>query len=104
MTFVVTRRRLEIGIRLALGAERSGILKLIMKEVLLLGIAGISCGLLLAVLLGRFVQSQLYGIKGTDPIVMLLASASILIVCSTAGYVPARRATNIDPIGILRYE
>lgn len=104
MAFVVIRRRLEIGIRLALGAERQQIFRLMMKEVLILGLLGMSCGLLLSVLLTRLVQNQLYGIKGTDPMVMVLASVSILLVCCTAGYIPTRRATNVDPITILRYE
>jgi len=104
MAFLVTRRRLEIGIRLALGAERGQVLKLIMKDVLLLSLAGMSCGLLLAVFLAHLVQSQLYGVKATDSSVMILASLSILAVCCIAGYLPARRATKIDPSAILRHQ
>lgn len=104
MAFAVTRRRVEIGIRLALGAERGRILQLVMNEILLLSIGGIGFGLLLSVWLAKFVQSQLYGVKGTDALVMVSASAAILLVCCIAGYVPTRRAVRIDPVKILRYE
>jgi Acidobacterial duplicated orphan permease len=104
MAFLVTRRKLEIGIRLALGAERGQVLKLIMKDVLVLTLAGMTCGLLLAVSLAHLIQSQLYGIKATDSSVVVLASLSILAVCCIAGYLPARRATKIDPSVILRHQ
>ncbi len=104
MAFAVTRRRVEIGIRLALGAERGRILQLVMSEILLLSIGGIGFGLLLSLWLARFVQSQLYGLKGVDPLTMVLASVVILLVCCIAGYVPTRRAVRINPVKILRYE
>jgi predicted permease len=104
MAFVVTRRKVEIGIRLALGAERNQVLQLMMREAWLLGLGGVICGLFLAVLLARSVESQLYGIKGDDPLVMILASAGIFAICCTAGYFPARRAANTDPTAILRHE
>ena len=104
MAFAVTRRRVEIGIRLALGAERGRILQLVMNEILLLSIGGIGFGLLLSLWLAKFVQSQLYGVKETDALVTLLASAAILLVCCIAGYVPTARAMRIDPVAILRYE
>jgi predicted permease len=104
MAFAVTRRRVEIGIRLALGAERGRILQLVMNEILLLSIGGIGFGLLLSLWLARFVQSQLYGVQGTDSTVMAVASVAILLVCCIAGYAPARRAMGIDPVAILRYE
>ena len=63
-----------------------------------------SCGLLLAVFLAHFIQSQLYGIKARDSSVMILASLSILAVCCIAGYLPARRATKIDPSAVLRHQ
>ena len=87
-----------------MGAEHSRILQLVMSEILLLSIVGIGFGLLLSLWLARFVQGQLYGVKGTDPLVMALASAAILLVCCVAGYVPTVRAMRIDPVAILRYE
>jgi ABC-type antimicrobial peptide transport system permease subunit len=76
----VTRRKFEIGIRVALGARRDQVLQLMMKEVWLLGLAGVTSGLLLAAYLARFVQSQLYGVKARDPLVMVLAGAGIFLL------------------------
>ena len=104
MAFAVTRRKFEIGIRIALGASRNQVLQLMMKEVWFLAIAGVSCGLLLAAWLVRFVQSQLYGIKAHDPFVMILAAAGIFLLCGIAAYVPARRAASGNPTLILRHE
>jgi predicted permease len=104
MMFVVSRRRLEIGIRLALGAERHQVLSLMMKEVLLLSFSGVSCGLLFALLLARFVQSQLYVVTAADPFVITLACSVILAVCCIAGYLPTLSATKVDPSAILRYQ
>ena len=78
--FAVTRRKFEIGIRVALGARRDQVLQLMMKEVWLLGLAGVTSGLLLAAYLARFVQSQLYGVKARDPLVMVLAGAGIFLL------------------------
>ena len=104
MSFVVARRTKELGVRLALGAQRSSVLWLVMQEVLLLLGIGIAAGLPAGFGLGRFVASQLYGIQAGDPAIaattiMLLATVSI-----AAGIIPAHRASRIDPIRALRYE
>ena len=104
MAFVVARRRKELGIRLALGAEPSGVVWLVMREVLLLLAIGLAFGIPLAMGLGRYVASQLYGIEARDA---LTATATLLLlsaVSAAAGLIPAHRASRIDPILALRYE
>ncbi len=102
--YAVARRTQEIGIRIALGAERTNVLSLILREVLILAGAGVAIGIPSALALGRLVQSQLFGVKANDPAVMVAAAGVILAVSLFAGYLPARRATRIDPMEALRYE
>ncbi len=102
--YAVARRTQEIGIRMALGAARGNVLRLILREVLILVGAGVAVGVPAALVLGRLVESQLFGVKAKDPVVMLLAVAVIVCVSVLAGYLPARRATRIDPVNALRYE
>ncbi|MEO8679000.1 MAG: ABC transporter permease [Vicinamibacterales bacterium] len=104
MAFVVARRRKELGLRLALGAEPAGVIWLVMREVLLLLAIGLALGIPAAVALGRYVSSQLYGIEPNDPWVALATVALLTLVSSAAGLIPARRASLIDPILALRYE
>ena len=102
--YAVARRTQEIGIRIALGASRANVLRLILREVIVLVGAGVAVGVLAALALGRLVESQLFGIQANDPLVMLLAVGVIVSVTALAAYVPARRATGIDPMNALRYE
>ncbi|HXF25763.1 MAG TPA: ABC transporter permease, partial [Bryobacteraceae bacterium] len=102
--FSVARRTREIGIRMALGARRGDVIRLVTREVLLLSAIGIAAGIALALALGKLVESQLYEIKGRDPMVMTAATVVILVVAALASYIPARRATRIDPTQALRYE
>ena len=104
MAFVVARRRKELGIRLALGAEPGGVIWLVMKEVLLLLAIGLAVGIPTAIGLGRFVASQLYGIQERDPWTAISTVAVIAVVSAAAGMIPAHRASRIDPILALRYE
>jgi predicted permease len=104
MAFVVARRRKELGIRLALGAEPAGVVWLVMKEVLLLLAIGLAVGIPAAIGLGRFVSTQLYGIQPNDPWMAVATMALLTLVCAAAGVIPAHTASRIDPILALRYE
>jgi putative ABC transport system permease protein len=100
----VTERTRELGIRLALGAERSAVLKLILWQGLKLGAAGIALGLLGALTVTRLLQSLLFGISATDPLTFGMSAFVLLSVALVACWLPASRATRIDPMVALRHE
>ncbi len=104
IAFFVGQRTREIGIRLALGAQRSDVLRLVLKEGLSLTLLGIVTGLAAAFGLTRFLTSLLYGVSPTDPLDFAAVAALFTIVALAACYIPARRAMRIDPITALRYE
>jgi predicted permease len=104
MAFVVARRKKELGIRLALGAQRGIIVWSVMREVLLLLAIGLAVGVPAAIGLGRFVSSQLYGIQAHDPWIAIATMMLLTLVSAAAGLIPAHRASRIDPILALRYE
>jgi len=104
MAFVVARRRKELGIRLALGAQPRLVIWLVMREVLVLLAIGLAVGLPAALGLGRYVSSQLYGIDAHDPGVAIATIVVLSLVSAAAGLIPAHRASKIDPILAIRYE
>ena len=104
MSYNVARRRNEIGIRMALGAEQSRVLKMVMGEVGVLIAAGLALGLGVAMVLTRFVASFLYGVKPDDPLTFFLAATVLAGVGAGAAYLPARRASRLDPTEALRDE
>jgi predicted permease len=104
MSYAVVQRTREIGIRMALGAERRMVLWLVMREVAVMAVLGIVLGLPGAVGLARLASSQLFGLSPSDPLTLSLATATLTLVAALAGYLPARRATRIDPFAALRCE
>ena len=104
MAFVVARRTKELGLRMALGAQPREVIWMVMREVLTLLGLGLLVGVPTAILLGRYVAAQLYGIKANDPWVAGTSMLLLILVASLAGFIPARRASRIDPIVALRYE
>ncbi|HYT73951.1 MAG TPA: ABC transporter permease, partial [Vicinamibacterales bacterium] len=104
MAFVVARRRKELGIRLALGAQPGFVVWIVMREVLLLLAIGLAIGVPAAMGLGGYVASQLYGIKPHDPAIAISTVVLLAVVSAAAGLIPAQRASRIDPILALRHE
>ncbi len=104
MAYMVAQRTREIGVRMALGAASGDVVWLVMKEVFLLAGIGIAVGLPAAWGLTRMVKSQLYGIQPNDAMTIIAATLGIAVVAIIAGYVPARRATMVDPMRALRWE
>ncbi len=104
MAYTVTRRSREIGIRIALGAGHGRVAWLILREVSLLALIGLLIGAPLAFALGRAAESLLFDVKATDPLVYIAASLLLAFVALLGGYLPARRATKVDPMIALRCE
>jgi ABC-type antimicrobial peptide transport system permease subunit len=104
MAFTVTRRTREIGVRMALGAVQGDVVWLVMREVLVLVGTGVVLGLAGAWGLGRLISSQLYGVTANDPVSIAAAASLLAAVALVAGYVPAWRATRVNPVLALRYE
>jgi ABC-type antimicrobial peptide transport system permease subunit len=104
MSYAVTRRTNEIGIRMALGAEQSRVLWMVMRESLLLVGTGVAIGIGLALAFARLISNELYGLKGTDPATIGASALALIAVAVLAGYLPARRAAKVDPMVALRYE
>lgn len=104
MSYNVARRTNEIGIRMALGAQRAGVVGMVLRESMLLVVVGIVIGLGGALASGRFVESVLYGLSTTDTLTISGAIGATILVSLMAGYLPARRASRVDPMVALRYE
>ncbi len=104
MAYMVARRTREIGIRMALGAGQGSVVWMVMRETLALAGLGVAIGLVGAYGVTRLIQAQLFGVQATDLLTMAAAALGIASVAALAGYIPARRATGIDPMLALRWE
>jgi ABC-type antimicrobial peptide transport system permease subunit len=104
MSYVVSRRTREIGIRIALGADRASVIGMVLKDVAVLALLGIGVGVPAAMSLSRLVRSQLFGISPADPLTIGAAAVTLGLVALFAGYIPARRASRVQPVVALRFE
>ena len=104
LAYLVARRTREIGIRVALGSTRSGVLKLVLREGFQLVALGRVLGMIGAASLQKAVASEIYGLRPLDPLVLASVMALLAIVALAACAVPARRAMRVDPMVALRYE
>ena len=104
MSYAVERRTNEIGIRMALGAERHKILGMIMREILVMVALGVAIGIPAALAATRVISNMLYGLKPNDPLTMIVSTSFMITVAAIAGYLPALRASSVDPMLTLRYE
>jgi putative ABC transport system permease protein len=103
-SYAVSRRTREIGIRIALGADHGNVIRLVLRQGLMLATVGVAIGVVIAALGSRFLESLLFGVRGLDPVTFAGACLLFGVVTLIASYVPARRATTVDPMVALRNE
>lgn len=104
VSHATSRRTAEIGIRMALGATAPQVLWLVMRESVVVIVAGVAAGIVAALASARWIASLLYGVSATDPMALASAVALLVLVTLLAAFVPARRASCIEPMAALRYE
>jgi ABC-type antimicrobial peptide transport system permease subunit len=104
MAYAVTRRTRELGIRIALGAQRRDVLRLVLKQGMKLAGLGVTLGLIVALGLTRLTKSLLFGVSATDPLTFLGTGLLLVSVALLACWIPARRATRVDPLKVLRHD
>ena len=104
LAYSVAQRSREIGLRIALGAPTGRIRAIVLRQVTRMAMIGIVLGTAGAILLGRAAQSLLFGVAAGDPLALAAAAAALVAVTLGAAYIPARRASRVDPMSVLRYE
>ena len=104
MAYLVNQGTREIGIRMALGASQRNVLSLVVRQGMALALSGVMIGLAAAFLITRLIRSLLFGVEATDPITFAAISLLLFLIALLASYIPAQRATRIDPMVSLRCE
>ena len=104
LSYAVAQRTNEIGIRMALGAERGAVIRMVLRETAILIVIGLAIGVPASLACARFVESKLFGLKAADPVTLAAALGIMIVVAVASGYLPARRASKVDPLIALRYE
>jgi predicted permease len=104
ISYLVARRTQEIGVRMALGANRADVVRLVLRDGMRLAFIGVGAGIVCALALTRLMANMLYGVSATDPVTFLAISVLLLLVAMAACYIPARRAMRVDPVIALRYD
>jgi putative ABC transport system permease protein len=104
LSYAVAQRTREIGIRMALGAQESTVVRLVVREAMLLAAAGVTLGLIAAFFVSHSLEAFLFQTRPTDPLTVAGVATLLAVVALTASYIPARRATQVDPLTALRAE
>jgi predicted permease len=104
ISFAVSQRTREIGVRMALGAKPANVLRMVLREGMTLVAAGVALGIVAALMLTRLLEGMVYGVKVRDPLIFIAVNVLMVAVSLAACYIPARRATRVDPLEALRYE
>jgi ABC-type antimicrobial peptide transport system permease subunit len=104
LSYEVTRRTREIGIRMAIGAQRLDVITLVVRQGIVLALVGVVMGVVAAFGVTRIMNTMLYHVKAMDPLTLIAVSVLLLVVSLLACFLPARRATRVDPLIALRYE